>query len=133
MENVKVYLATFVIFFLVDIVWLTVISKNLYAKYLGHLMTPNINWTAAVLFYVLYIVGLVFFVVNPALAKGDLMWAILAGGFFGFIAYATYDLTNLATLKDWPILITIVDLLWGTFLNGATAGITYLVVKKFIG
>jgi len=132
MENVKIYLLTFVVFFLVDIVWLGVISKNLYKKYLGHLMTPNVNWTAGIIFYVLFIAGLVFFVINPALAKESLSYAILAGGFFGLIAYGTYDLTNLATLKDWPVLITVIDLVWGTFLNAATAGITYVVAERFL-
>ncbi|CZQ83130.1 Hypothetical protein Tpal_402 [Trichococcus palustris] len=131
MESVKIYLLTLAVFFLVDIVWLGVISKNLYKKYLGHLMTPTVNWTAAIIFYLLFIAGLVFFVINPALAKGSLLYAILAGGFFGLIAYGTYDLTNLATLKDWPLLITVIDLVWGTFLNAATAGITYVVAEKF--
>lgn len=132
MENVKIYLLTFIVFFLVDIVWLAVISKNLYKKYLGHLMTPNVNWTAGIIFYVLFIAGLVFFVINPALAQESLSYAILAGGFFGLIAYGTYDLTNLATLKDWPVLITVIDLVWGTFLNAATAGITYVVAERFL-
>jgi len=132
MPNIKIYLVTLVIFFLVDILWLTVISRNLYKKYLGYIMTPNVNWVAALVFYVLFIAGLVFFVINPALAKGDLLYAILAGGFFGLIAYGTYDLTNLATLKDWPVLITVVDLLWGTFLNAATAGITFFVLTNYL-
>lgn len=131
MESVKIYLLTLAVFFLVDIVWLGVISKNLYKKYLGHLMTPTVNWTAAIVFYLLFIAGLVFFVINPALAEGSLLYAVLAGGFFGLIAYGTYDLTNLATLKDWPLLITVIDLVWGTFLNAATAGITYVVAGKF--
>lgn len=131
MENVKIYLLTLAVFFLVDIVWLGVISKNLYKKYLGHLMTPTVNWIAAIVFYLLFIAGLVFFVINPALAKGSLLYAVLAGGFFGLVAYGTYDLTNLATLKDWPLLITVIDLVWGTFLNAATAGITYVVAGKF--
>lgn len=132
MESVKIYLLTLAVFFLVDIVWLGVISRNIYKKYLGHLMTPTVNWTAAIVFYLLFIAGLVFFVINPALAKGSLLYAVLAGGFFGLIAYGTYDLTNLATLKDWPLIITVIDLFWGTFLNAATAGITYVVAVKFI-
>lgn len=130
MNNLKIYLTTMIVFFLVDILWLGLISKKLYNDYLGHLMAPKVNWTAALIFYALFIVGLVFFVINPALAKDSLKYAILAGGFFGLIAYATYDLTNLATLKDWPLNITIIDLIWGTFLNGATSGITFVLVKK---
>lgn len=132
MQSLKIYGMTFLVFFLVDLVWLGVISKNLYRKYLGHLMTPNVNWIAALLFYVLFIAGLVFFVVNPALEKESLRYAILAGGFFGLIAYGTYDLTNLATLKDWPLTITVIDLLWGTFLNAATSGLTFLLARAVL-
>lgn len=132
MDSIKLYLLTFFVFFLVDIVWLGVVSKNIYSKYLGHLMSPNVNWVAAIVFYLLFIGGLVFFVIQPALLKESLQYAILAGGFFGLIAYGTYDLTNLATLKDWPVMITVIDLAWGTFLNAATAGITYIVAQKFL-
>ncbi len=132
MQNLKVYLITVVVFFLVDIVWLGFISKNLYKEYLGHLMAPKVNWTAAIIFYLLFIAGLVFFVINPALDKDSLKHAILIGGFFGLITYSTYDLTNLSTLKDWPINITIIDIIWGTILNAATSGITFLVANRFI-
>lgn len=132
MQNLKVYLITVVVFFLVDIVWLGFISKNLYKKYLGDLMAPNVNWTAAIVFYLLFIAGLVFFVINPAIEKESLRYALLVGGFFGLITYSTYDLTNLSTLKDWPINITIIDIIWGTILNSATAAITFLVANRFI-
>ncbi len=131
MQNLKIYLVTTVVFFLVDIVWLGFISKNLYSKYLGHLMAPRVNWIAALIFYALFIVGLMFFVINPALAKKSLSYAIVAGGLFGLIAYSTYDLTNLATIKDWPLNITIIDIMWGTFLNAMTSGITFTIVQKF--
>jgi len=120
---------TLVIFFLVDIVWLGVISKKLYKEYLGHLMGP-VNWPAALIFYALFIAGLVFFVITPAIEKESLVYAITVGAFFGLITYGTYDLTNLATLKDWPVTITVIDLIWGTFLNAATAGITYYVATN---
>jgi len=129
MQFLKLYLMTLVIFFLVDIVWLGVISKKLYKEYLGHLMGP-VNWPAAIIFYAMFIAGLVFFVINPAIEKESLIYAIVVGGFFGLITYGTYDLTNLATLKDWPVTITIIDLIWGTFLNAATAGITYYVATN---
>ncbi len=130
MDKLKLYALTVVVFFLVDIIWLGFISKNLYKNYLGHLMAPQVNWAAAIIFYLLFIAGLIFFVIDPALTRGDLRYAILAGGFFGLITYATYDLTNLATLKDWPLTITLIDLAWGTFLNAATAGVTYLIAKS---
>lgn len=129
MQFLKLYLITLVIFFLVDIVWLGVISKKLYKEYLGHLMGP-VNWPAALIFYALFIAGLVFFVITPAIEKESLVYAITIGAFFGLITYGTYDLTNLATLKDWPVTITIIDLIWGTFLNAATAGLTYYVATN---
>ena len=129
MQFLKLYLLTLVIFFLVDIVWLGVISKKLYKEYLGHLMGP-VNWPAALIFYALFIAGLVFFVITPAIEKESLVYAITVGAFFGLITYGTYDLTNLATLKDWPVTITVIDLIWGTFLNAATAGITYYVATN---
>lgn len=132
MNNIKLYLITVIVFFAVDIVWLGVISKNLYREYLGYIMSPSVNWTAALIFYFLFIAGLVFFVINPSLEKKSLIYAILAGGFFGLIAYGTYDLTNLATLKGWPLKITIIDLIWGTFLNAATSAITFIIAQKFI-
>lgn len=132
MQFIKIYALTLVIFFLVDIVWLGVISKKLYKEYLGHLMAPNVNWAAALIFYFLFIAGLVFFVIMPAIEKGDLLYAITVGAFFGLITYGTYDLTNLATLKDWPLTITVIDLLWGSFLNAATSGITYFVATSLL-
>ncbi|MFB0958062.1 MAG: DUF2177 family protein [Clostridiaceae bacterium] len=132
MDKIKIYLITVVVFFVVDIFWLGVISKNLYKNYLGHLMAPQVNWTAAIIFYLLFIAGLVFFVIDPALAKSSFWYAVAAGGFFGLITYSTYDLTNLATIKDWPLNITIIDLMWGTFLNAATSGITYWIVTRFL-
>ena len=132
MNILKLYLVTVVVFFLVDIIWLGFISKNLYKNYLGHLMAPKVNWGAALVFYLMFIAGLIFFVIDPAIAKENIMYAILAGGFFGLITYGTYDLTNLATLKDWPLNITIIDLVWGTFLNAATSGITYLIAMNIL-
>ena len=130
MQYIKVYLISIVVFLLIDLVWLGIISKNLYKNYLGHLMAPSVNWTAALIFYLLFIAGLVFFVINPAIEKESIIFAVVAGGFFGLITYATFDLTNLATIKDWPLSITIIDLIWGTILNAATSGITYIVFQR---
>lgn len=126
---IKIFLVAFVVFFAIDIIWLGLVAKNLYKKYLGFIMAPQVNWIAAVIFYIVFIIGLSFFVIEPALTKQSLSYALLAGLFFGFITYATYDLTNLATLKDWPITITIIDLVWGSFLGGAVSTITYLILR----
>lgn len=128
-QYLKLYLVTFGVFFLVDIVWLGLVAKNMYREHLGMLMKANVNWPAAIIFYLLFIAGLIFFVIDPALAKDSLQYALLAGGFFGLITYATYDLTNLATLNNWPIFITVVDLIWGTVLSASTASISFLLVQ----
>ena len=126
----KIYGISFVVFTVIDLVWLGFIANNLYKKYLGFIMRPSPNWSVAIVFYLVYLAGVVFFVINPALAKQSWKYALFAGMFFGFITYATYDLTNLATLKDWPPLITVIDLIWGTTLGGLVSLITYLIVSK---
>lgn len=127
--EIRNFLIVLGVFLAIDIVWLAFISRALYAKYLGYLMAPKVNFVAAFIFYIIFVIGLLYFVINPALAKGDLMAAILPGMFFGLIAYATYDLTNLATIRDWPMLITSIDLVWGSFLSAATCGLSYLIIK----
>jgi uncharacterized membrane protein len=111
-------------------VWLGLIAKNFYAKHIGFLMTPNVNWMAAIIFYLLFIVGTVVFVITPALEQKSWMHALLYGALFGLITYATYDLTNLATIKDWPLIVTIVDLIWGTVLSASVSLITYLIAVR---
>jgi uncharacterized membrane protein len=127
----KIYGIAFVVFTVVDLVWLGFIANSLYKKYLGFIMRPSPNWPVAIIFYLVYLAGVVFFVINPALAKQSWKYALFAGMFFGFITYATYDLTNLATLKDWPPFITVIDLIWGTTLGGLVSLITYIIVSKF--
>lgn len=128
----KQFLVAFTTFLAIDGLWLTLIAKNFYAKHLGFLMAKTPNLTAAGIFYVIYVFTMVVLIISPALQKGSLMTAILTGALFGLCAYATYDLTNLATIKDWPLLVTIVDLIWGTVLSAAVAGISYLVLAKII-
>ena len=125
------YAIALVIFLAIDMVWLTLIAKSLYAQHLGYLMAPKAKLLVAFLFYLLFVVGLQFFVLNPALASGSWKTALFAGMFFGLVTYATYDLTNLATVKDWPVLITAIDLVWGSFVSGVTALLSFLVIKRF--
>jgi uncharacterized membrane protein len=123
----KLYGIAFVLFLVIDLVWLGFIAKNLYQKQLGHLMSDNVNWVAAIIFYLLFIGGLVFFAISPAVSEGVWTKALLLGALLGFLTYATYDLTNLATLKDWPIQITLIDLTWGTFLGASVSTLTFFV------
>ena len=127
----KLYCIALPIFFAVDMVWLGLAAKKFYAQHIGFLMKANVNWAAAILFYLLFIAGLVVFVVTPALDKGSWVRALLFGALFGLITYATYDLTNLATLKDWPLVVTVVDLIWGTVLAASVSVATYVVAAKF--
>lgn len=131
MNLVKEYLVALVVFVIIDGLWLTVIARSLYQEKLGDLMASNPNWLAAIIFYLLFIVGLVFFVIDPAMAKESFKYALFAGMFLGLLTYATYDLTNLATIKDWPVSITIIDLIWGTTLSGLVSSITYLILTTF--
>jgi len=123
----KLYGLAFVVFFAIDLFWLGVVAKNLYQKQIGHLLKADVNWVAAIVFYLLFIAGLVFFVLLPNAVDSNVWKVIFTGAVFGFITYATYDLTNLATLKDWPIQITLIDLTWGTFLGASTSGIAYIL------
>ncbi len=127
---IKLYAIALPVFFAIDMVWLGLIAKNFYKNQIGYLMTPNINWTAAILFYLLFIVGLVLFVIAPAVEKHSWTHALLFGALFGLITYATYDLTNLATLKEWPLLVTVVDLVWGTTLGALVSVVTYFIAGK---
>ncbi|WP_027109180.1 DUF2177 family protein [Lacticigenium naphthae] len=120
-----IYVITLAVFFLVDIVWLALIANKLYKEQIGFIMKDKPNWVAAIIFYLIFVLGLVFFVIDPALVSGSILEALLRGMFFGFIAYATYDLTNLATLANWPLKITIIDLIWGTSLGGLVSVISY--------
>lgn len=129
--DIRNFFVSFGVFLVIDLVWLGVVAKNLYAEKLGYLMTPKVNFAAAFIFYAIFVVGMMFFVINPALAKNSWQIALFTGMFFGFVTYATYDLTNLATIRDWPLTITIIDLIWGTSLSGATATISFFLIRLF--
>ena len=126
----KLYVIALPVFFLIDIIWLGFIAKNFYKSQIGFLMKSDVNWVAAIIFYLLFLVGVVIFVIEPAVLKKDLIQALWMGALFGLITYATYDLTNLATLKDWPLKVVLVDMLWGTVLSASVSSITYWVALK---
>jgi uncharacterized membrane protein len=127
----KSYIASFIIFLGIDMIWLGLIAKNFYANTLGHLMSPKVLWFPAIVFYMIFVAGILFFVVFPAIQKGSWLYALGAGALFGLITYATYDLTNLATLKDWPVLVTIIDLCWGSFLSASVSILSYFTITRF--
>jgi len=125
----KLYVLTVPIFFMIDIIWLGVIARGFYRRNLSFILSTDVNWAAAITFYLIYIAGIIFFAVRPALASDNLRDAALLGGLFGFFTYATYDLTNMATIKDWPLKIVVIDMLWGTCLCMLVAGLSFLIAK----
>ena len=123
------YLLTMVVFFAVDLLWLGVIAKNFYGRYLSDFLSDQVNWTAAIVFYLLFIVGIFLFVILPAYDKQSFAHALIYGALFGFFTYATYDLTNLATLKNWPLNVVIVDILWGMVLTATVSVSGYYITQ----
>lgn len=118
------------VFFALDMVWLGLIAKDFYKTQLGHLM-GDVQWLAAILFYLLFLVGLTFFATYPAVVQHSVFKAALLGGLFGFFTYMTYDLTNYATLTSWPLSIVFVDMLWGTILGAGVSALTYYLYVSF--
>jgi uncharacterized membrane protein len=127
MKIIYLYLLTIPVFFAIDMVWLGLVSRGFYRNNLGHLLREDVNWAAALVFYLLYIAGIMIFAVMPALENNSLRHAVLFGGLFGFFAYATYDLTNLATLKDWPLNVAVVDIVWGMVLTASVAAASFFI------
>jgi uncharacterized membrane protein len=125
MDVIYLYLLTVPVFFAIDMVWLGFAARTFYRTHLGPLLRPSVNWAAAILFYLLYIAGILIFATLPALEDRSLQQATVMGGLFGFFAYATYDLTNLATLKDWPVKVVVVDILWGIVLTASVSTASY--------
>lgn len=125
------FLVAFAVFMIIDLIWLGVIAAPFYRNQIGFLMAKKVNWGAAVLFYLIFIAGMVIFVIDPALQTQSLTSALVMGALFGLVTYATYDLTNLATLEGWPLTLVIVDLLWGMSLSVLVSSITYLIINAF--
>jgi len=128
-KTLILYFSTAAVFFAIDLVWLGLMNSRFYKIQLAGLMSDKVNWLPALLFYLLFIVGLLFLVVLPAVDQGSWLRAMLLGGLLGMVAYATYDLTNLATFKNWPVLVTIVDISWGATVSAIVATISYFIEK----
>ena len=125
----KLYLLTIPVFFLVDIIWLGYVAKRFYRSNLDFILSPDVNWPAAISFYLIYIVGILFFAVAPALERESLTRALLWGGLYGFFTYATYDLTNMALIKGWPLKIVVVDIAWGIVLCAVVAASSFGIAR----
>lgn len=125
------YVFTFIVFMAVDMMWLGFIAKDLYNKFIGSLLAEKVNWTAAIIFYLLFIVGIFIFAILPAVEKNSFRHALIMGALFGFFTYATYDLTNLATLKGWSLQMVIIDIIWGIVLTSIVSSAGFYITKYF--
>lgn len=125
----KAYAATLVAFLGLDFLWLGVVARSFYSTQLGSLMRENVNFVAAGGFYLAYVGGIIFFAVTPALAEGSWQRAALNGALLGLLAYGTYDMTNLATLRNWPLTMSIIDMGWGGLLTGTSAVLGYWATR----
>ena len=131
MPYVIAYISTAVVFFALDYLWLTRIAIGFYREQIGSLMLASPNFAAAGVFYLFYVVGVVHFAVMPAVSAGSLVTALINGALLGLLAYGTYDMTNLATLKGWSLQMSLVDMAWGAFLTATAAAAGYLAVSRF--
>ena len=128
----KLYAVAFIAFLIIDLIWLGVVARSFYQAQMGHLMRANVNWVAAITFYLIFVAGIVVLVVWPAIEQKSLAQAIVLGAVLGLVTYAAYDLTNLATLEGFPITVAIVDLVWGAVLCSTVSAVTYLVSAKLL-
>ena len=119
-----------IIFFAIDMLWLGFFARSFYKEKLGFILSDKVNWAAAVIFYLIYIGGILFFAVLPALREQSWTIALLNGAVLGALCYATYDLTNMATISQWPLIVVIVDIIWGIVLTGSVSLLTYIVGAK---
>lgn len=133
MTSLIAYGSALVVFVLVDMIWLGTMAGRLYKPILGDIMAPQFNPAAAAVFYLLYPAGLVIFAINPALKVGSVSTALVYGALFGFFTYATYDLTNQATLRNWSTLLTVVDIAWGTVLGAIAAASAFWITSRLVG
>lgn len=129
---VKLYLLTLVAFLVIDLIWLGFVARSFYQKHLGYLLSPSTNWASAILFYLLFVAGLLIFAVSPGLQAGSMNRTVLLGVLYGLFTYATYDLTNLATVRDWPLVLTIVDIFWGMVLAASVSWVSYLIGSRLL-
>ena len=128
---IKHYILALIVFLLMDGLWLGVIAKDFYKENLGYLMAENIRWLAAAIFYLIYIAGILVFAIAPGLKQNSCLLAAAYGAFFGFVCYATYDLTNLATIRNWPLKVTVIDLIWGTTLTSVVSFLTTYIANQW--
>ena len=129
---IKIYFVSLVVFLGIDLVWLTKIAPEFYKNNIGHLLADKPNLFSAAVFYIINILGIIIFAVVPSLNKNSAQSALLLGALYGLVTYATYDLTNYATLRNWPLKVVFVDIAWGMTLSALVSLITYLISSKYL-
>ncbi len=129
---VKLYAVAVVTFFVIDLFWLGVVARSFYKNQMGHLLRADVNWAAAIVFYLIFVVGIVVLAVWPAIERQSLGHAVALGALLGLVTYAAYDLTNLATLEGFPFTVVLVDMVWGTVLCGSVSAVTYLASERLL-
>lgn len=132
-KYIAIYASALVTFLIIDGIWLGLVARSFYVEHLGHLLRPKPDFGVAGMFYLLYVFGVMIFAVMPAVAQQSWLTAVLLGALFGFIAYGTYDLTNLATLEGWPVIVSVVDMIWGAVLTATVAFAGYTAARLIIG
>ncbi len=128
----KLYAVALATFLVIDLLWLGVVARSFYKAQMGHLMRSDVNWAAAIAFYVIFVCGIVVLVAWPAIEGRSMAQALMLGALFGLVTYAAYDLTNLATLRGFPLTVALVDLAWGTVLCATVSGATYLAGSRLL-
>ena len=121
------YFSSMIFMFVLDLIWLSQLAKPIYARSIGHLMAAQPNLAYAALFYCVFVFGLMWYAVKPNVQSSGIKSTFLSGALFGFFIYASYDLTNLALLKNWPLGMSLIDMAWGTLLSGASASVGKIV------
>jgi len=132
MKFLIAYLVTAAVFLVIDYIWLGAIMKDYFQTELSHLMADEVNLSIAALFYLFYAAGIVVLCINPALESGGWTRAIMNGAILGFLAYGTYDITNMATLREWPTMLSVIDVTWGTGLTALSSVAGYFAVHLYL-
>jgi uncharacterized membrane protein len=127
MKYIYLYILTFVVFLIIDFIWLNFVAKNLYVTKIAHLMAQSPKLVPALIFYLIFVAGVIIFAVLPGYESRNIWRTIMLGALFGLLSYSTYDLTNLSTLKDWPLSVTIIDIIWGTSVTAVTSLAGYYI------
>jgi len=129
---IKLYFSSAVVFFTLDMIWIGLVARGFYRSHIGSLLRPDVNWPGAIIFYLIFIAGVEYFAILPSLTKGSAFQAAFAGALFGLVSYATYDLTNYATMKDFPLIVALVDMAWGAFLSCMVTVAGYFLATRLL-